>query len=595
MDPSDSPPGAPPPHPRAAPDAPAVVPASQAELRYRAVLRAIIGKGQGLLIGLQPDRARLGIGSGDKGSVVSILFDRSASASALVAELSALTSDLGEKQSVVVVSEWPWAAEVLKQLKEGAPGGLALYHVTPEGEVLSLASFTEQRPELRAALKAQAGATLDAQESAAHFFGEMEEVLRKAAEQVGDVQSFARALNARPVRVTYVLLALYAVMFALTYAFGGPEQIRVLWRLGAEVPERVREGEWWRLLSATVLHGGPFHILMNCLVLWNLGAFMERLLGWSRFLALYVLAGLLGAGFGTLLGPLVKIDLSVGASGSLFGLLGASAVLAFRPAGLPALLVADLKKNAVQNLILNVIVSLQPQIDWTAHLGGALMGGLLVLTGVVRPLLLARGEEPSTASDRGGQAWAVAGVLAGLALLGCTAIAVVKGQVWLLRDPTSAVRSSLGKTSLSAEVPRLLGTPRLVTLPDGSPRIELGGSQSGQALRVTIATLDPPLSTPEERRQAWEVELPKFRSPKLGEGVTAAGEPQVTETGGYPTLDLRFRFSSGGALRRMLQLRAGHLLILELETPQDLPADRTVDPKRILESVKEENAVPAAQ
>lgn len=593
MDPSDSPLAEP------GPAGPTASSAAPDELRFRAVLRTLVGKGRGLLIALRPDRARLMVGSGMQNGVVSILLDRSASEAELVAELSALTSDLGEKQSVVVVSDRSWAGRVLTQLKEGAPRGLALYHVAPDGAVLTLASFREQRPELRAALKAQSGAALRPEEPAKSFFAEMDEVLRTNAQQVSDVQSFAQVHNARPVRVVYALLALYAVMFALTYAFGGPEQPGVLWRLGAEVPERVRQGEWWRLLSATVLHGGPFHILMNSLVLWNLGTFMERLLGWSRFLVLYVLAGLLGAGFGTLLGPLVKINLSVGASGALFGLLGASAVLAFRPTGLPALLVADLKKSAVQNLILNVIVSLQAHIDWTAHLGGAIMGGLLILVGVVRPMSLARSGEPGAVPERSGRAWAIAGVLAGLALLVCTVVAVVKGQVWLLGKPGLTQRMTLAKTRLSAEVPRVLGEPVQSSEEQDTLGLRtvfvLGGADAGQWLYVSVTSLKAPFITAEQRQAEWEAGLPVLRNAKPDENATRVGEPQFTEVSGYPTMDARFTLDTGVALRRLFQLRGGHTVLLELVTPPNFPSARTIDPKRFLESVKEEGAAPASR
>lgn len=598
MDPSDSPPAAPPPLAGSGPAGPTASSAAPDELRFRAVLRTLLGKGQGLLTALRPDRARLLVGSGVQNGVVSILLDRSASEAELVAELSALTSDLGEKQSIVVVSDRSWAARLLTQLKEGAPRGLALYHVAPDGAVQSFASFMEQRPELRAALKAQVGAALRPEEPAAHFFAEMDEVLRTNALQFSEVQSFAQAHGARPVRVVYALLALYAVMFALTYAFGGPEQPGVLWRLGAEVPERVREGEWWRLLSATVLHGGPFHILMNGLVLWNLGTFMERLLGWSRFLVLYVLAGLLGAGLGTLLGPLVKIDLSVGASGCLFGLLGASAVLAFRPAGLPALLVADLKKSAVQNLILNVIVSLQAHIDWTAHLGGAIMGGLLILVGVVRPMALARSGEPGAGPERGARAWAIAGGLAGLALLGCTAMAVAKGEVWLLREPGTTRRVPLPKTGLSVEVPRVLGEPVKSSEEQDTLGLRtvfvLGGPDAGQQLYMSFTSLKTPFSTAEQRKAEWEAGLPVLRNAKPDKDATPVGEPQFTEVSGYPTMDARFTLQSGMRIRRLFQLRAGHTVLLELVTPPNLPPARTIDPKRLLESVKEEGAAPTS-
>jgi rhomboid protease GluP len=566
-------------------------PASPGELRYRAVLRALIAPSQGaLLVALRPDAARLLLG---QGQIIVVVLDHSGSEEELSAQLESLTAEHGPKQRLrlVLVSDRAWARPVLKKLKERSARGLALYHVTSAGEVFSQTPV--MLSELRPALRAQATARLAASEPRADFLAELQAALQMSAAQIGDAQSFLGSLQARPVRVTYALLALYAVMFALSYAFGGPERLGVLSRLGAEVPERIRQGEWWRLLSATVLHASVMHILMNSLVLWSLGTFMERLLGWGRFLTLYVLSGLLGSVLGTILAPLLKFGLSVGASGALFGLLGASAVLAFRPpAGLPALLVNNLKKNATTNLILNVFVSLLPNIDWAAHLGGALVGGLLVLVGIVRltPLSSRERGAPVQGAARSDRWFATVGALLGLALVGCAVLAVVKGRPWALGDLSAAARIPIGKTGLSIEAPRVLGSPQPAARPDGLTELSLGGEESGQWVSLIISPLDPALPTVEQRQTAWEASLAELKRFRPDADATAAGEPAALMVGGFPTLDARFTLKGGVGYRRLTQLRSRHLVILELVTPPKTSEAQRVDIKRMVESVREEPA-----
>lgn len=583
MDPSD------PPMPVAAMSLADDGPASPSELRYRAVLRALLAPSQGaLLVALRPDAAQLLLGHGQ---IVVVILDQSASGEELIAQLESLTAGHGPRQRLrlVLVSDRAWARSVLKRIKERSAKRLALYHVAPDGSVSSQAPMLLS--DLRPAMRTQATARLAADEPRARFMAELQSAIQTSTVQIGDAQSFLGTLETRPVRVTYALLALYAVMFALTYAFGGPERLGVLSRLGAEVPERIRQGEWWRLLSATVLHASVLHIFMNSVVLWNLGTFMERLLGWGRFLTLYVLSGLLGSVLGTLLAPLLKFGLSVGASGALFGLLGASAVLAFRPpAGMPELLVQNLKKNATTNLILNVVVSLRPNIDWAAHLGGALIGGLLVLAGIVRlaPLLSSPGHAPAQGSMPSDRRFAIVGALLGLALLGCTALAVVKGQPWMLGDLSAAARIPIEKTGLSIEAPIVLGSPRPAARTDGLTELSLGGEASGQWLSLIVSPLDPALPTPEQRQAAWAASVTELNRFRPEDGATPAGEPVVLTVGGFPALDARFTLPSGVGYRRLTQLRSRHLLILELVTPPKMPEAQRVDIQRMVESVREE-------
>jgi membrane associated rhomboid family serine protease len=86
----------------------------------------------------------------------------------------------------------------------------------------------------------------------------------------------------------------------------------------------VAHGEYWRLLTAAFLHYGPFHLLLNMVALWWFGSLLEQRIGSGRFLLLYIVSGLAGSA-----GALVHTPLSptVGASGAIFGVLGAGLVL----------------------------------------------------------------------------------------------------------------------------------------------------------------------------------------------------------------------------------------------------------------------------
>ena len=118
-----------------------------------------------------------------------------------------------------------------------------------------------------------------------------------------------------------------------TYADGTPCEpnwmlgppIRVLNRMGAKNDEAifgwgVGRGEWWRLFTSSWLHSGLFHLLLNLLGILSLGVGFERAFGFVQTALLYIVSGLLGTVCSTVFLPGV---ISVGASGSMFGLLGA--------------------------------------------------------------------------------------------------------------------------------------------------------------------------------------------------------------------------------------------------------------------------------
>jgi membrane associated rhomboid family serine protease len=127
-------------------------------------------------------------------------------------------------------------------------------------------------------------------------------------------------------------------------------------------------GEWWRMLSAAFLHGSLLHIGFNMYVLWVIGPTLESLFGHVRFVVLYLAAAIGGSVASYAFSPLQTI--SVGASGAVFGLMAALIVAGHH-----------LKKDVTQVVVLlgiNIVIGfLVPNIDWRAHLGGAVVGALI--------------------------------------------------------------------------------------------------------------------------------------------------------------------------------------------------------------------------
>lgn len=169
----------------------------------------------------------------------------------------------------------------------------------------------------------------------------------------------------------------------LMVVFGvrGPE---ALVAVGGRASARVLDGEWWRLLSCLFVHGDLLHLVMNGVALFGLGRLCEAVYGPTRLLALFLLCGLSGA----LLSQLSGAPLSVGASGSVFGLLGAGVVFGLRHR---ALLAPPLRAVFGQGLLPWVALNLAigfviPGIDNAGHVGGLLGGGLAGL--IVSPRVL---------------------------------------------------------------------------------------------------------------------------------------------------------------------------------------------------------------
>lgn len=184
-----------------------------------------------------------------------------------------------------------------------------------------------------------------------------------------------------PFLITKILIALNAAVFVLELAAGD----RVVLDLGlfaACTPKGafpvhqcfgVADGEWYRVVTSAFVHDrtNPGHIFFNMLSLWWIGAPLERLLGRSRYLAIYAVSTLAAGASVLLLDPGAN---TIGASGAIFGLFGAFAVLMRR-------LNQDMRPILIL-LGLNIAFSfLWAGVSWQAHIGG-LIAGVAVAIGM---------------------------------------------------------------------------------------------------------------------------------------------------------------------------------------------------------------------
>jgi membrane associated rhomboid family serine protease len=136
----------------------------------------------------------------------------------------------------------------------------------------------------------------------------------------------------------------------------------------------VSQGDWWRLITAAFLHYGPFHLLLNMFALFFAGTLLERAIGSRRFLLLYVVSGLAGSAGALVLDPLAA---TLGASGAIFGILGALFVLERRGHIRTEGQIAGL---IVINLIFTFLFA--GSISVGGHVGG-LIGGVAAMAALV--------------------------------------------------------------------------------------------------------------------------------------------------------------------------------------------------------------------
>lgn len=173
--------------------------------------------------------------------------------------------------------------------------------------------------------------------------------------------------------ITYIIIAICILLFGAMYIFGnGSEDTMTLLSFGANLDILVEAGQIYRLITCMFLHIGIIHLACNMYSLYVIGKEVEMLFGKLKFLTIYILSGVCGS---ILSLAFSSNTISAGASGAIFGLLGAILYFGYY---YRTYLGATIKSSVLPVIVLNLIIGfLNPTIDNAAHIGG-LVGGILI-------------------------------------------------------------------------------------------------------------------------------------------------------------------------------------------------------------------------
>lgn len=388
----------------------------------------------------------------------------------------------------------------------------------------------------RAASQALTRSSWSAADADAHR-QRLERDREQARAEARQLDRFRRLLAQRRPRATVALMLTIALVFGLEALWGGVDLPPLLSAMGSLVPERAWAGEWWRFFASGFLHGGPLHVGLNLLVLWMLGRSLERAIGTTRFLVVYFAAALGGA----VASSLVVEGQSVGASGAIWGLLGAEAVMAFYPQPLlPPVLLPVARRTALVNLGINLLASFVPRVDVAAHIGGGIAGALVLLALARWRQLAVQSPEPRAPHV----------ALRALAALGIASFAValstawLEGRPWRLALGPELERVSWAGLPWSVEIPRGYATAAVATA-DGQAResLELGDLRHDPSLiQLHWASL-----TQSSARSELEAELTELaRELRSLEGLEVLAPARLhTEPGarGGDYISVRYRYA----------------------------------------------------
>src|SRR6266545_7171 len=184
------------------------------------------------------------------------------------------------------------------------------------------------------------------------------------------VRRFAYIRTEQPF-VSYGLIGLNVLIYLITVAQGAGINSPggKLFEDWALYGPAVAGGDWWRLITAAFLHGSVLHIGLNMLAVGWLGAPVERYVGHLRYLALYVVSGLAGSAGALIANP---TSVTVGASGAVFGILGALLIIEYQATG-------SLAGQAFMLIVINLAFSLTAY-GRTGLLGVAALVAVAVLS-----------------------------------------------------------------------------------------------------------------------------------------------------------------------------------------------------------------------
>lgn len=185
------------------------------------------------------------------------------------------------------------------------------------------------------------------------------------------IRPFNEAGRKRGAPLTFLIAAVNLLVWIAMTAMGGSSNPQTLVDFGAKFNPLIDQGEYWRLFTPIFLHVGGLHLWFNSLSLLALGGKLERVLGSVRFIVIYLAAGL----FGNVSSYMFSPSISAGASGAIFGLMGALLYLTWKE---PDTWDETMGFSIWTGLIMNVILGFAiPAIDNYAHFGGLISGFII--------------------------------------------------------------------------------------------------------------------------------------------------------------------------------------------------------------------------
>lgn len=182
-------------------------------------------------------------------------------------------------------------------------------------------------------------------------------------------RKYEEVFKPKKIVVTYVLIALCTLVYILQILFPS------LTTLGAVNGSLVRSGQVYRLVTGMFMHGSIWHLLCNMYSLYVIGCATENYFGKKKFLLIYFVSGIIGSMFSCIF----NTGWSLGASGAIFGLMGALCYFGYYyRLYMGKALYSEIIPVIVLNLALSLVVS---NIDFYAHIGG-LIGGVFITMGL---------------------------------------------------------------------------------------------------------------------------------------------------------------------------------------------------------------------
>lgn len=179
--------------------------------------------------------------------------------------------------------------------------------------------------------------------------------------------------------LTYILIGLNIFIFIITAYLSGDimnSNINVLINLGAKDNALIMQGQYYRLITCMFLHGGLIHVALNMYSLFCIGPLVEKVYGRIKYIIIYFISGILCSYFSFKFSS----DVSIGASGAIFGLLAAILIFAL-------VMKNSINKGFIFNILSIIGINLYlgfslPNVDNYGHLGG-LLGGLITCSIIV--------------------------------------------------------------------------------------------------------------------------------------------------------------------------------------------------------------------